>query len=482
MPDISKPNLLFILVDQLRFDTMSCAGSPFVKTPNMDRLAREGVRFTNAITPSPICAPARAAILTGQPIHTTGCVTNLDLQGGRCDGLRSFDHLLADNGYKTEYVGRWHAPESMLSCYPKRPMSPNMDEYRDYLTTKGYEPVEQSEENPFVCVMSGQPYDPDPVDHGVRVRDYGHGHDRVEPGLTFGRDTIPQEHSLSTAVADEAIDALSRLKDEPFSLTSSFMFPHHPLIVPRPWCDMINEADLVLPETFDDTRENTQYDTFTWHMDEVERKHARLIMARYFAAVQEVDHHIGRVLDTLDGLGLTDNTLVIFTSDHGEMLGDHGLKTKFVHYRESVGVPLILRMPGVIEAGRTAATPTCLTDLYATITDYLGVESLQCGESLRSLIDGDDPDTDRIVFSQQEHWNVMARTRDWKYVWSSQPDQVDMLFDLANDPVEVTNLLGRNPDRDQYSEPAGMMKRHLTDWMEETDHPWYEQAVSSDVR
>jgi arylsulfatase A-like enzyme len=484
MPDRHKANLLFLLTDQQRRDALSCMGSRFVQTPNMDRLATEGVRFTNAITPSPICVPARTAILTGLPIHSAGCITNLDLANGPRDGVTSFDDLLAGNGYAAEYIGRWHAPTSLLKCYPREPiLEPMSVRYRAYLARHGYKPLGKGEHHPYVSELSGQPYEPDPMDHLFRVAADGHGHNRVEPGLPYGRDTVAPEHSLSAMIADQTIEAIERLKDAPFSLTSSFLFPHNPLIVPSTYCDMVAETDMEIPATFDDDRHNTQYANFTWHMDDVERRHARLTMARYYAATQEADYHIGRVLDALDRLGLTDNTLVIFTSDHGEMLGDHGLMTKFVHYREAVGVPLLMRMPGRIGPGHSVDAPVCLTDLYATIADYLLVSpSDPRGESLRPRIDGDDSGRDPIVFSQFEHWNVMAQTRDWKYVWSKLPSDVDMLFNLADDPAETVNLLGSNPNRGRYLDHAIAMKTRLVDWMRQTRHPWLEQAAATDVR
>ena len=240
---------------------------------------------------------------------------------------------------------------------------------------------------------------------------------------------------------------------------------------------------MATPETFDDTRENTPYKNFVWQMDDLERRHVHLLMARYYAAVQEVDHHIGRVLDALDASGLAGNTLVVFTSDHGEMLGDHGLMTKFVHYHEAVGVPLLMRMPGRIPAGSSVDAPVCLADLFATISDYLGVPPPgRRGRSLQPWITGGAPEPDPVVFSQFEHWNIMAQTRKWKYVWSNRADEVDMLFDLARDPKEVNNLLGANPDRARYLARAVAMKERLAEWMEETKHPWRERVAATQVR
>ena len=188
------------------------------------------------------------------------------------------------------------------------------------------------------------------------------------------------------------------------------------------------------------------------------------------------------MLSALDALDLAENTLVVFTSDHGEMLGDHGLTQKFVQYRESIGVPLAFRLPGAIPAGRMADEPTSLTDLFSTLLDYAGVESAApTGPSLRPLLEGRHPDGDRCVFSQFERWNVMAQNRGWKYVWSNRPGDVDMLFDLANDSAETTNLVGANPDRATKLEQAEAMKQALVGWMEQTQHPWLADVVRSPI-
>lgn len=481
MSNTSRPNLLFILTDQMRHDALSCTGNPFIETPNIDRIAQGGVRFSNAVTASPICAPARAAMLSGLPIHATGCITNPDSKNEPREGVTTFDDLLTESGYTAEYVGNWHAPQALRACYQKPPVGKRG--YREYLKEHGYEPVEPSDANPYISKLSGQPYVPDPMDHLRRIAEHGRGHDRNEPGLPYGRDSVAPEHTLTAMVANEAIDALKRLDGGPFSLTCSLLFPHDPLIVSEPYCDMVTEADMALPATIDDERHNTQYENFTWQTDALERKHARLHMARYFAAVLEVDRHVGRILDTLDELGLTDNTLVIFTTDHGEMLFDHGLLMKFVHYRESIGVPLLMRLPGVIEEGIAIDDPVCQTGLYQTIADFLNVEApTGPEESLRPLIDGSERGADRIAVSQFEHWNIMAQTRDWKYVWSTRPEDVDMLFDLTNDPGETTNLLGTNPDRGRHLDQAAAMKQRLADWMDRTGHPWLEQVVNAEIR
>lgn len=479
-----NPNLLFIMTDQQRRDALSCMGSRFVHTPSLDRLAVEGVRFTNAITPSPICVPARASVLTGLPTHQTGCITNPDRLRTPASDLTTFDDALTARGYTAEYIGKWHAPEALLRPYSRLPTSVSLDTfYRGYLAGKGYGSPHQGASHPYISPLSGQPYDPDPIDHVYRSLNLGRGHSRPEPGLPFGRDSVRAEHSVSAMIADETVRSIERLKGVPFSITSSFLFPHDPLIVPRPYCDSVRAADMATPETFDDARMNTPYKDFVWQMDDLERRHVHLLMARYYAAVQEVDRHIGRILDALDTSGLTDNTLVVFTSDHGEMLGDHGLMTKFVHYREAVGVPLLMRMPGRIPAGSTVYAPVCLTDLFATISDYLGVTPRdRWGRSLQSWIAGDAPEPDPIVFSQFEHWNVMAQTYEWKYVWSNHADEVDMLFDLTRDPGEVNNLLGANPDRARYLQQAAAMKERLAEWMEETEHPWLERLAATPVR
>jgi arylsulfatase A-like enzyme len=202
----------------------------------------------------------------------------------------------------------------------------------------------------------------------------------------------------------------------------------------------------------------------------------------YYGMVTEVDDWVGKILQHLDELGLADNTLVIFTSDHGEMLGDHGMHGKFVFYEGSVHVPLLLRLPGVIPAGKVIQAPSSQLDVFPTILDYCcQIGHASEGDSLRPFIEGKESGKGRVVVSE---WNsqavpgFMIFDGRWKFMYGQRAEapSLDALYDLKNDPYELNNLIGRNPDREQYRAEAMRMKGLLVEWLTRVKSPHLESV------
>jgi arylsulfatase A-like enzyme len=217
----SSLNVLFIMTDQHRADAMSCSGSRFVDTPNLDRLAGEGVRFSRAVCASPICGPCRTSILTGEPIHIHEVIGNEQAAQDHCrPGLTTFDVCLARDGYHAEYRGRWHAPPQLLAYEGKPPMVNQVArDYREYLQRLGLKkPVMKAGQFPHP--YTGWPYTPDLIDYQGRHAQTGWDVKTNQAGRMYGRDTIPTDHTASAMIADETIEALHRLKGETFVLTS----------------------------------------------------------------------------------------------------------------------------------------------------------------------------------------------------------------------------------------------------------------------
>jgi arylsulfatase A-like enzyme len=205
--------------------------------------------------------------------------------------------------------------------------------------------------------------------------------------------------------------------------------------------------------------------------------YVRQLTAAYYAMVRHVDDQIGQVLKRVETIGAASNTLVIFTSDHGEMLGSHGLVSKMVFHEEAVHVPLLMRMPGRIKAGAVVTNPVSGLDLFATILDYLGVEAPpRDGDSLRPLIEGrgkSGPDFRVAEWGTRNVPSYMVRTLDWKLMMADTPDSrgVDALYDLRNDPYEMRNLLGDPADRSRYAVRAREMKDRLVSWLDRVHSP-----------
>jgi arylsulfatase A-like enzyme len=203
------------------------------------------------------------------------------------------------------------------------------------------------------------------------------------------------------------------------------------------------------------------------------------MVANYYAFVTEIDEWVGKILNKLDELQLTDNTLVIFVSDHGEMLGAHGMRGKFNFYEESVRVPFIIRYPGKIKPGQTITTPVSILNIFPTILDYAGLPNIPTdGYSLKGLMEeGKAPKYDFAVSEWQ--WkresvpSIMIRTDDWKLMTThrSGGTNVEALFDLKNDPYELNNLLGSNPQRFNYKEKAEELRAKLVGYLDEVNSP-----------
>jgi arylsulfatase A-like enzyme len=203
------------------------------------------------------------------------------------------------------------------------------------------------------------------------------------------------------------------------------------------------------------------------------------MMANYYAFVTEIDDWVGKILNKLDALNLSQNTLVIFVSDHGEMLGAHGMRGKFCFYEESVRVPFLMRFPGKIPQGKTITTPVSILNIFPTILDYAGLINIPSdGYSMRGIMEGTaSPKYDfaisEWVWTNENVPSLMIRTEDWKLMTTHRTGgkNVEVLYDLKNDPQEMNNLLGSNPERFKYKEKAEELRSKLVSYLNEVNSP-----------
>ena len=485
----NRINLLFLMTDQQRFDAMSGAGNPTLRTPNLDRLAREGARFTRFYSSCPVCTPARAVILTGRSLESTTVRNNGDCARNDVPDLPTFDQILLRNGYRGEYHGKWHVPYKFALDY-NRPVR--------WLNGKNAPPgckAETSEAAAFAAYVAANVparppaqgelaskdgyYVPDPLDS----RYGGTAAEKVSQAEMYGCLNVPPEHTHTAWTCKEGLESLDRLKDGPFTLTISIGPPHPPMIVAKPYYGMIPAASIPVPTSIDDPRTDSPYaegrkegkDSPYRDKDKI-----RQMASDYYGLVAEVDDWIGRILKRLDDLGLADRTLVIFTSDHGEMLGEHGLHGKGVFYEGAVHVPLLVRLPGVIPPGTVVQTPASHVDLCATILDYCGLSGPQSeGESLRPFIEGKRDGAGRIIVSEWANPAVpgfMVFDGRWKLLFgrTAKAPSVDALYDLKTDSHEMTNLLGSKGDVEKARPEAERLKAALVDWLAKRKSPLLE--------
>ena len=430
------PNLLILMSDEHQARAMGCAGHPFVRTPNLDALAARGTRFTNAVTPSPICVPARAAFAAGRPVHETRLWDNAMPYTGTPPG---WGHALQGAGIPVESIGKLH--------------------YRDPSDPAGFDAthitmnVAGGTGMVWASIRAEDARVPPPG--GVRMLG-----EHIGPGTSRYTD-------YDLAVTDRACDWLAARATSgdarPWCLFVGLVAPHFPLVVPPEFYDLYPTEEL--PPVKRHPAEghprhpwvelqNANMDSEARFRDPDERLAA---MAAYYGLCTFLDHNVGRILEALEAAGLGGDTTVVYTSDHGDNLGARGLWGKSTLYRESVDIPLILAGPGV---GRgTCATPVSLLDLSATIPAQFGVAFDGTGQSLLDIAAAPE-DAERPVLSQYHAVGAvsgafMLRRGRWKlHHYVGFPPE---LFDLQTDPEELHDLA---PDP-AHAETLAWMEREL---------------------
>ncbi len=485
-----KPNLLFIMTDQQRYDALSLAGNKILKTPNLDRLAKQGAWFKNAYTPCAVSAPARSSILTGTTVENNGMKTNDRAYYYKEEGLMkmiTFDEILTSKGYRCEYYGKWHTQTAHAAIYKNPLLTAKSGKsvfgpegqsliYHDYIDEKS--PKQAVREGELFDQTSQRSYIPDPLD-----KFYGKTYDEVvkqklktvQPDL-HGRLMIDKEYSFTAFQAKQTIEALERLKDSAFSITCSFHFPHSPMLPTEPYYSMYPVKDMVPPLSISDNMENSPYRKANGRLGNPEYsdpEKIKYMISAYYGLITEIDDWVGKILTKLDELGLSENTLVIFTSDHGEMLGAHGLREKNIFLEESAHIPLFMRFPGKIKENTVVNGYVSLVDLFATILDYTKAGTYKSdGKSLRGLIEGKDKKHGKYVVTEWDYRgdtesNYMVLKDGWKMIipYSETSNVINALYNLNEDPLEMNNLIGNNPERKKYAAKTEELRKCLLEWL-----------------
>lgn len=443
-----RPNILLITADQQRADTVASLGNLAIRTPSLDRLAHEGTAFTSCYTPSPVCVPARQALVTGLPPHQIGCFDN----GANEMPFPSLMERLQALGYQTHSVGKMHFVPDLWRMW-------------------GFEGRDTSEEL--------QPITSDKDDFCRFLRESGFGHVDEPHGVRSEMYYIPQPSQLpsplhNTAwVADRSLNFLERRdRTRPFFLWTSFIKPHPPFEAPTPWNKLYCAADMLppfRPEGFEEflTYWNHYQNRYKYRDKGYDEMLIRTIRAMYYACISFIDHQVGRILARLgDDI---DNTLIIYTSDHGELLGDYGSFGKRSMLNAAARVPLLVRYPARFVPGARCDTPTTLLDLWPTCLAAAGdAESAVSpeGQNLADIAaDTSSRDTVCSQFSEKAKGVYMAATRNLKYVYSA-PDNREWLFDLARDPMESHDFAG-NP---RYDARKRSLKQKLITRFQKDDY------------
>lgn len=498
-----KPNLLFIITDQQRFDALSIAGNQVLQTPNLDRLAKQGAWFKNAYTQCAVCAPARATILTGCTVENHGILTNGLADSGTQQSAtfwpqKTFDQVLTENGaYHCEYYGKWHSPEFAASCYqnPVKVSASGRSIFAPSGDARFYKDNYLNQVFPKTALNAGELYDTfseRPYLPNILDKRYGMTQTQADnTGIVYAQPdlhgiiSIPDEHSLTAFRAKQTIEALERLKNERFSITCSFHFPHAPMLPSKYYSELFPVNNMPVPVSIADPMLNSPYmnsNSRTKNPEYADAQKIKYMISDYYALVKEIDDWVGKILDKLDELGLAENTLVIFTGDHGEMLGSHGMREKNVFLEESAHIPLMIRFPQRIKPETVVEEPVSNIDLYATILDYTQVTGpVSDGLSLRGLMDGTDQAHGKMVitewlYNQDKMPGYMIVKDNWKMLipYSAESNVIDALYNLKDDPHEMNNLLGSNPDKKNYTPIVHELQTDLANWLKRNKSIHYE--------
>lgn len=410
------PNILVILTDDQRWDAMSCAGNRLLRTPNIDRLATEGARFANVFVTTSLCSPSRASLLSGQYARQHRVLNNFTEYPNDLPGYPS---QLRKKGYETAYIGKWHMGEDNDGQRPG---------FDHWFSHRG----------------QGNYFDNEFNDDGVR---------RKVPGY------------YTTAVTDHAVEWLRKKHDRPFLLILGQKAPHGGPIQPEPRFEhALDQVPIPRPANADDHaapgKPSWLKESFpTWHglggPLYGQKEYDRFVRA-YLATLLSVDESIGRIYDTLRATGQLDRTVIVFTSDNGFVLGEHGRVDKRTAYEESLRIPLLVRYPRLVRPGTVISNLVLSLDLAPSLLDIAGAEPLRRihGRSWKPLLAGKrtrwrDSFLYEYNFEAQFPYtpNVRAvRTDRWKYIryphGDGSPDRFTAeLYDLESDPLEMANLI-----------------------------------------
>ncbi len=463
-----RPNIVVIYTDQQRWDTLGANGNERINTPNLDRMAGEGVNFTQSYCTTPLCTPSRAAFFTGRYNHANGSYWNGIFVP---ETERDFVGLLGDAGYRTALIGKDH-------CFGEE----RRGRLFDYTRLAGH------------CSFN-------PPTSEVQRRINEVRGDKMQ--VPMAENPFAPEDDITGHLFRTAEEFVAESRDGPFFLWLSIPDPHPPYMVCEPYASMYDPADIPAPAWEEGETENKPYrQRLVVEWDRYGREYPgddiRRLIAIYWGMVTCIDDGVGGLLDRLSALGLEEDTIVVFTSDHGDYMGDHRMIRKGPHLYDCLTrVPLIVRWPGHVEPRATDAMVENI-DVMPTLCEMAGVEMHDAcqGRSFGPLLEGETAKHRDMVFmehgrpgaplasgdlSEEDYASLRestghhlcptigrgpvkgVRTPGWKYCYA--PGDLDQLYDLERDPEELHNLA----DRPEHAEAIQSYRRHILDWLIRTE-------------
>jgi len=445
-----KPNLLFIWTDEQRADTMAVYGNKKIKTPNLNRLAEQSFVFMKAYVTQPVSTPSRSSVLTGLYPHTSGLTSNnIPLPAT----TPCFPELLNDPDYKTAYMGKWHLGDEIFPQHGFENWVSIEDGYSVYYS-EGRDPAARSDYHHWLV---------------------GKGYKPSENDNKFSRNfaaSLPIEHCKPKFLEENACRFLEENQADPFVLYVNFLEPHMPFTGPLD--EMYHPDDVDLPASFDDPLDENEPLQYRLKRENCMKKYGpdeenyRKLISKYWGLVTQVDRSVGAILDKLEQLGLAGNTIVVYTSDHGDMMGAHRLVEKSVMFEEATRIPFLMKVPFITSNQTIIPQRVSQIDIVPTLLELMGKPqsaSLQGKSLAKAMRENSMPD--EPLFIEWNSSNVNGRTvitpDGWKLCLSDNDHS--QLFNLVEDPWETTNLF----DNPAFSEKIGFLKGKIREWQVKTN-------------
>ena len=449
---MSQPNILFLMTDQQRFESIRALGNEHIYTPNLDRLVQRGMAFTNAYSTCPVCVAARYTIRTGCEPPTTRVFSNgiaAPAPGqaatipARCGPYLA--QAMNGRGYRTFGIGKFHthpwAEDLGYSTYLRSeelygdPAKRQGDAYASFI----------AEEHPAYDFVEGL--------MGERTEMY------YMPQMS----PMPAAVTVEAWAADRAVEQIQRTAADPYFGFVSFIGPHPPLAPPIPFNRMYDPDRMPNPlrgdPAVDHMDEQIPWMNHAIWAEDINDAHARVLRARYYGEITYIDQCLGRILDAVEARGDSENTLICFFADHGDHLGDHSAWQKESFFDVSCRVPLLMSWPAQLPANQKRGDLACLTDLFGIATGAAGDLDKREGCDLLGVAQGEVEPREYLFGYYGEpgtaQFKIMVRYRQWKYIYMANGGR-EQLFDVESDPGEIQQLLERRPDEARHLRQAAV--------------------------
>jgi choline-sulfatase len=439
---MDKPNILYVMTDQQRFDTIAALGNEHIYTPNLDRLVRRGVSFVNGYSTCPVCVPARYTIRTGCEPPTIRIFTNgrsrpvrgqAETMEGRCGPY--LPRTLNCLGYRTFGIGKFHT----------RPWDEDLGYEVHLHSGELYRTLDQRRRDAFAGWIAREHPEFDYIEALMGERTEMYYMPQVSP--------LPQELTVERWAADRAVEQIESDDGRPYFGFVSFVGPHPPFAPPVPFNRMYDPDRMPNP---------VRGDLETDHMDEqipwmnhiiwaedINDPHARVLKARYYGEISYIDDCLGRILDAVEARGDADNTLICFFSDHGDGLGDHHAWQKESFFEQASHIPFLVSWPVRLPADERRQELVCLSDLFGIATHAAGATETRDGVDVLGVLEGSAEPRSFIVGMYGEpgtpRFKVMIRDQEWKYVYLANGGR-EQLFHMLDDPHELDNRMADRPE------------------------------------